>query len=122
MLEKVDKQVSSVDLTQRAIDAATEAIMCLKQTILDFCWDVVEMITAGESVIFAAYRSVRNVLVMTLRALRDGINAAVSMIKSCCTVCDSCIRVCGGVPFPKLVAECYNELVDVVENFFKSNL
>merc|ERR1712007_199264 len=59
---------------------------------------------------------------MTLRALRDGINAAVNMIKSCCTVCDSCIRVCGGVPFPKLVADCYHELVDVVEDFFKSNL
>merc|ERR1711990_285875 len=33
-----------------------------------------------------------------------------------------CIRLCGGVPFPKLVADCYNELVDVVEDFFKSNL
>lgn len=122
-LAEADKAVEQVDLVTMATDAATAAVMSFKDTILDFCGDVVERIQAGFDCVTAAWKTLRKVLVMLLRALQGGVQTAVDTVKGVIPdCCESCVGSCFGVSIAKVVKDCYDVLVNVVEDFVKAAL
>merc|ERR1712176_1639933 len=119
-LEQADKAVTQVDMQDKATSAATSAVMSLKETILDFCGDVVERIQAGFDCVTAAWKTLRKVLIMLLRALRDGVHSAVEAVKDIIPdCCEWCMGTCCGIDIAKMVRDCYDALVNVVEDFVK---
>lgn len=119
-LKDVDKAVTQVDMTSQATDAATGAVMSQKEAVLEFCGDVVERLQAGFDCVTAAWKTLRKVLVVLLRALRDGVNSAVDAIKARVPeCCQCCLFTTIGFDIAVFVKECYDALVDIVEEFVK---
>merc|ERR1712113_1273312 len=71
----------------------------------------------------AIKNTLKNIIVELLRALRNGVNAAAravtDIIPDCCESC--CLSLCK-IDIPALCQECYDSLVDTVEDFFKEDL
>jgi hypothetical protein len=123
IIEKADSQLTAVDMTENAIAKATETILSFKDEAFEFCDDIIDALMDSGSPIDAVLSAIRSIVVELLRALRSGITAAtkavLSIIPDACEPC--CFRTLG-IDLPALQKECYDSLVDTVEDFFKEQL
>merc|ERR1712039_479594 len=90
-IEQADRKISAVDITEKAVLAATTAVLSFKDEAMEYCDDVVDSMMDGENPFTAMKNTLRSIVVELLRALQNGVKAAAravtDIIPDCCESC-----------------------------------
>jgi len=122
--QKLDDRVPQ-DLDGAAKAACAATILGFRSKIHDFCQDVVELLKEGADMIGAALKCLYKVTSWILRACKEGVEAAVELLKrvipDCCeAACLSCMGLASKLG--QWVSTAFNTIVDIVEDFLKAAL
>lgn len=113
------------DIDGEAKEVCSSTILSFREKIHDFCEDVVDRLKEGSDPVDMALDVLYKVVSWILRACKEGVQAAVDLLKKVIPDCiEPCCLTCLGLgqKLAEFASTTFNKLVDMVEEIIKAAL